>query len=187
MNIPPRLTAGNSATWTDPRVLILGDWYDATEWTLAYVLRGPSNLAVDAVANGAAWVTSLTASQTAPLQSGEYEWFALISKGDERLEAGRGRLQVDPDPLQIQAGHDPRTTAEIALANAEAALAGWNASGGAVKRWRINGREQEFHSLAEILKVIAYWRVRVRNEQAAVAVANGQSNPRVSYARFIPK
>jgi hypothetical protein len=186
VNIPPRLTAGNSATWTDPRVVILGDWYDATEWALAYVLRGPSTLAVDAVANGGAWVTSLTAAQTAPLQSGAYQWFALISKGDERLEAGRGRMQVDPDPLQLQAGHDPRTVAEIALADAEAALAGWSTSKGAVKRWRINGREQEFHDLKQILDVVAYWRVRVRNEQAAVAVANGQSPVHVYYARFIP-
>lgn len=181
MNIPSSLTAGDSAVWHDRHQLLRGTHYDSGAWALAYALRGPSTLELAAVADGAGWSTTVTATQSAGLMTGNYAWFALLTNEDQRITAATGRLYVAPDPLNLPAGYDPATVAERALADAEAALAGFQSSGGKVKRWRILDREQEFHGVSDIMQVLSYWRGRCRNERAATS---RKGNGRVVYARF---
>jgi thiamine pyrophosphate-dependent acetolactate synthase large subunit-like protein len=71
-----------------------------------------------------------------------------------------------------------------ALASARAALATFNSTGGRVKRYAIGGREMEFHSIGDCLRLVAYWQAIVNKETAAAAIAAGLRDPRRIYLGY---
>lgn len=180
LNIPDRITAGDWITWRDEPITIDGVLYSADTWQLRYVLRGPAALEWDAAAEGYGWRVILTAEVSAQLPPGDYAWAVQLLDGEIRRTADRGRLRVLPDPASLEAGAEIRTPAEIALAECEAAISGWKSSGGSSKRWKINGREEEYRDISELFEILRYWQARVRAEQSALT---GRDN-RVVYVRF---
>lgn len=185
MNIPSNLTAGDSAHWDDEAFVFNGVRYDSAVYSLAYYLRGPKQLTVNAVANGEGWRSSISAVDAAGLTAGTYWWAAIITGGGERLTVGSGQLPVLTDLSSVSAdGYDGRTAAEKALTDAEAALADLTASGKRVKKYTIGSRNAEYYTAAELLIAINYWRMRVTNESTAKSIANGLGNPRTLLVRF---
>jgi hypothetical protein len=186
MNIFKRLTSGDSASWHDL------PWIDSQShevlgsdlWTLTYQLRGPSMLTLVAVANGDGWTTSMTTAQSATLLPGTYVWAAYLTIPGARRSIGGGTLIIKADLSQVTTPMDARTVARKALDDCEAALANFNATGGKIKRYAINGRETEFHSLTDLMLVRNFWQRKVNNEAARSAVRNGRSNPRELLVRF---
>lgn len=185
MNIPTSLTAGDSAQWDDEAFALNGSRYDSAGYALTYEVRGPKQLTVNAVAQGAGWRSSITTVQSAALIAGTYWWSAIISVAGIRLTVGSGELVVLANLSAIATdGYDGRTMAEKSLADAEAALADLTASGKRVKKYQIGTRNAEYYTAAELLVAINYWRVRVMNEQTAKDIANGLGNPRTLLVRF---
>lgn len=186
MNIFTSIPKGDSRTWLDdPVVLNDGRTADAASWVLLYALRGPSSVDLTATASGRQWSTTLSAAASAVLAAGDYVWAAILTKGSERITATSGKLAITTDLASTTAPFDGRTTAQIALANCEAAMATFNATGGKVKRYEIAGRTMEFQTIGELLELHAFWQARVMGEATANSVANGQGNPRNLFTRFV--
>lgn len=186
MNIFATLPKGDSATWSDdPVALPDGRLADASAWVLKYFLRGPASLDLTAVASGRAWQTTLTAVASAALTAGDYVWSAVITLAAERITCGSGRFTLTPDLGSVGAPYDGRSTAQIALASCESAMATFNSTGGKVKKYQIAGRTMEFQTIAELMQLHSFWKMRVMAEQSASSVANGMGNPRNLYTRFI--
>lgn len=187
MNIFATLAAGDSLTWLDDAIVLAdGRIADASTWTLKYYLRGPSALVLTATANGKQWQTAITTSASAALSAGLYQWTAVINGGSsERITVGSGQLQITADPTSQVAPFDPRTRAQIALDDCEAAMATFNATGGKVKRYEIAGRTMEFQTIAELMTLHSFWRAKVMSEQSASSIAQGLGNPRNLYTRFV--
>lgn len=186
MNIFTSIPRGDSRTWSDePIALTDGRLADATAWALQYSLRGPSSLDLTAVPSGRNWQTTLTAAASAGLLVGDYVWAAILTQGSERITATSGRASITTDLASVTLPFDGRTAAQIALANCEAAMATFNATGGKVKKYEIAGRTMEFQTIGELLQLHSFWQMKVMGEGSASSIANGQGNPRNLYTRFV--
>lgn len=126
--------------------------------------------------------TSATASTTASWTAGEYSWVAYVDLAGEHYVVDEGTVTLLPN-LSIATAYDGRSQAEVALADAKAALAEFQSSGGRVKSYSIAGRSMEFDAAGDILKLVSYWQIEVTREQAAKAVAKGLADPRRIYLR----
>jgi hypothetical protein len=189
MNIFATLVQGDSARWADePVTLNDGRVADgAGGWALKYALRGPAqlDLTAEVVSGVRGWQTSLTTQDSASLAVGAYSWAALLSKGDERLTAGGGRLVITPDLSALAAPFDGRSTAAKALEACEAAMATFNATGGKIKRYDIAGRTMEFQTIGELMQLHAFWKLKVASESTVSQIAQGLGNPRNLHVRFV--
>lgn len=185
MNIFTSIPKGDSRTWLDDQVTLAdGRIADAASWGLAYAVRGPAVLDLTGTPTGRQWSFTLTAGASAALLQGDYVWAAILTKTGERITAVSGTLSVTTDLASATAPFDGRTAAQIALANCEAAMATFNATGGKVKKYEIAGRTMEFQTIGELMQLHAFWQSKVLGEMAANQVANGQGNPRALYTRF---
>jgi hypothetical protein len=162
--IPKVLLVGDSAEWIDvPFTDVNGVGYDSGGYTLKYTLVGPSApLVLVAVPNGSSWQTNLTTTQSAALLAGKYGWSAQLFATGVRVTLSTGELTLNPDLAAQIAPFDPRSTAEIALAAAEAALANLG-TGGGVKEYTIGTRHMAF-SRETLITEINYWRGKVQAE-----------------------
>lgn len=186
MNIPPRFVQGDSATWTDEPVRAAdGSLRNSAVYTLSYILAGPvAPVTLTATPDGTGWKTSLALIVSAALVPGEYAWQAVLSASGERSTIGSGILHVTANLANVTAGYDSRTLAEIALSDAEAALANLTASGKRVKQYAIGGRSAQYYTATELIAAVNFWRLKVINEQTAKSLANGLGNPRKLHVRF---
>jgi len=170
--IPGRIRQGDSAVWNDvPFCDVNGTQYDSGSYTLRYTINGAiaSALVLTAAANGSNWQTTLTTSQSGTLASVSpysiFWWQAQVFATGVRVTIAEGELKVEPD-LATQTNYDGRTVAEKALADAEAALATFQASGGRIQHYTIGSRTMSFQKDSDILSIVNYWRSRVRAEQS---------------------
>ncbi len=174
------LVAGDSIDFTTTV-----DGYPASAgWSLSYALRGPSVINLTAAASGDDFHVQATAATTATWIPGRYNWVATCSLSGQRYTVASGVLTIEPDLVQQVAGYDGRSQAKQALDDAHAALAGFRASRGRIKKYTIGTRTMEFESIADILAEISYWKLRVANEDTASSLAAGLGNPRRLQVRF---
>jgi hypothetical protein len=185
MNIFSTLQQGDSASWDDsPFTDAQGVRYDSSAYDLVYELRGPAKLTLNATANGSGWTTTLSTAQSSGLLPGIYAFAAYVKAQAVRVTAAQGTLTITPDLSLATVGYDSRSVAEKALADAEAALANLTASGKKMKQYSIGSRAATYYTAAELISAIQYWRIRVRNERHARAIANGMGNPSNLLTRF---
>ena len=184
MNIPNIINAGDSATWTDDAFDLEGVSYTSAAYTLTYELRGASTLTLTATTSGTGWSTSITTTQSAALTPGVYAWAALLSKTGVRVTAGFGTLTVLPNIATQTAGYEARSTAQIALDAARAALADFTTNKRKIASYTIGDRAMTFENSAGILEIIRYWEQRVAIEGNAASVAAGAGNQRRLKIRF---
>ncbi|WP_025041021.1 hypothetical protein [Nitrosospira briensis] len=185
MNIFNALQQGDSTSWNDGAFTdARGNRYDSSGYSLIYELRGPASLTLVAVTDGQGWKTTLTLEQSGTLLPGRYTFAACVKAEGVRVTAATGTLTITPDLSLATVGHDSRSVAEKALADAESALANLNASGKKLREYSIGSRSAKYYTAAELIAAISYWKLRVRNEQHSKAIANGLGNPSNLYARF---
>lgn len=186
MNIFSTLPAGDSTSWHDDSLLLPdGRSADSSVWTLRYYLRGPGSVDVTAAADGSGWKSSLSASATAALGAGTYAWTAVVTNAAlEHITVGTGQLTIAPNLTGSLPNFDPLTPAQRALANCEAAMATFNATGGKVKKYTIAGREMEFQTISDLMTLHSFWKAKVLSETNAANIAQGLGNNRNLYVRF---
>jgi hypothetical protein len=187
VNIFSTLAQGDGSYWLDdPYTDANGVTYDSAGYQLAYTIAGPidSPVSLAASANGPGWRTELTATVSAGLAAGLYWWQAVLTAPNVRLTIGSGELEIARSLASVTGRYDGRSLAERALADAEEALAKFQASGGRLKQYKIGGREMVFQDDSQILKVLSYWRMRVMRERNAAKIAQGLGDPRANYVRF---
>lgn len=166
--IPSAFRKGDSASWSDtPFLDANGVMHDSSGYTLKYALAGPvAAVTLTAAADGSGWKTTLTTTVSATLAAGKYWWAAQLFATGERITINEGELTVEADLASAGANYDERTQAEKALADAEAALAVFQSSGGRIQAYTIGSRTMTFQKDADILAVVKYWRSRVVAEKS---------------------
>lgn len=82
-----------------------------------------------------------------------------------RIVANEGNTVVEVDLASLNGTYDPRSTMQIGLANAEAALIVFQTSGGRMKAYNIAGRSMTFQDDKEIRDLCDWFRARVQIEQ----------------------
>ncbi len=160
------------------------DYLPSAGYTLTYSIRGVANLDLVASPVGTNYQITATSTQTETLPPGKYWWVAYITGNGQRFTVDKGILNVKPDLINLPAGYDGRTPAAIALAQAESALASFQA-GGVTKSYTIGDRTMVYQDASQLLAVISYWRARVVKEETADKIANGLGNPRKLHVRFV--
>ncbi len=75
----------------------------------------------------------------------------------------RESLTLEPSAIDRVTGSDIRSTARKAVKNIEAILAG----GATIeaRRYKINNRELERYSIAELLQLLSFWRKELADEE----------------------
>ena len=158
----------------------------ADGWTLKYRLVprvSGTPIVLTAVPSGTNYRVQASPATTAGWTAGNYSWAAWVEKSGARYVVDEGAVEIKPDPGVI-AAYDGRSTAARALEDAMSALASFQASGGRVKRYTINGREVEYDTAGEFVALVNFWKLEVAKETAASLVAQGQPDPRRIYLRM---
>ncbi len=180
---PSTLRQGDGATWRRS----LPNHPASGGWVLRYrvLWQAPPAATFSAAASGDDHLVTLTAAQTAAWQAGRATllWWAEKAATSERETLGQQPLDVLPD-LTAATSLDGRSAAVRRLADAEAALSAYLASGqGAVAEYQVAGRKMVFRSAAEIEAIVASARRDVARENARIAAAQGVAAGRI-YTRF---
>lgn len=132
----------------------------ASATSVSAIIVGPGKFTLPFTLEGDAWKLS---ADTAAWPPGLYRWqMWVVSAAGKTMEA-TGRLTIEPSLESVEAGADNRTTAEKNIEAIEAMLGGKASS--SVKRYRINNRELENYSLAELTTLLDYWKRVRRSEQ----------------------
>ncbi len=178
------LVAGDSLNF-----LTGGGAYPASAgWVLKYRLvprtAGGTPIDITAAAEGDDHRVAVAASTTSSWGADAYTWASWVDKAGEVYTVDRGEISIKPDPRAMAAGYDGRSQARKALEQARAAFATFSETGGKTRRYRIGGREMEFNSPVEIVKVISYWQVEVNREARNDALAKGFPDPRRMFVRL---
>ena len=157
-------------------------------WTLKYRLAPFSSagqpIDIDSVASGSLHLVQMAPNITAAWAPGQYSWASWVEPAAEIYTIATGQITVLSDPRQAQPGYDSRSIAQRALADCEAAMATFNATGGKIKKYEIAGRSQEFQTIGDLMTLHSFWRVKVATEGTAQSIASGMGNPRNLFVRF---
>ena len=189
MNIPSKLTAGDSASWSDVSFSTPdGRAISAMDYTLSYSLRGPgAPVDLSSVANGSGWKTSLTTAQSTPLNptAAAVTWFwqAYATKSGERVLAGEGSITIKPNLAALTGTFDGRSKAEQDLAAVKQEISN-RISGGGTIEYSIGSRQLKKEPVSELLKLQDRLQMIVNRERTAQRVANGLGNPGKVMVRF---
>jgi hypothetical protein len=158
---PASFVAGDTVKWIIPD---LSDYPIADGWALTYALRGPDMLDVSATAGADGHAVTVSASQTAALTAGRYEWAAYASKDDERFRVRFGATTVTAD-LSASAGG--LTHAAKMLAAIEEVLEGRIPAD--VESFQIAGRAVNKIPVTELRKLRGIYAAEVEREQSGGA------------------
>jgi hypothetical protein len=137
--------------------------YPATTWGLNAVIRGPQAINLTAAPQGDAFLFTAPAATTSGWAAGTY-WYSLrATQGTAIMEAGSGELTVIADLSAVTGVYDGRSQAEIALAALDAVIAGRATRD--QQRYKINERELWRMTIADLLKLRAYYSGKVARER----------------------
>lgn len=130
---------------------------DAEASGVEFRFGGPQVKTVVASKDGTEFSIS---SSTSTWTAGFYRWQAWASYPDQTAAViGTGTLEL----TDVLAVGDQRSTARKTVEAIEAMMQG-NASE-MVKKYKINNRELERYSAAELLQLLTYWRQRLKTEE----------------------
>lgn len=159
-----------------------GDYPASAGWVLIYYLTprsAGSNITITATAEGDDHRVAVAGSTTANWTPGAYGWAARVERAGERYTLERGQITIAANPATLTAGTDTRSVAEIALENVQAFLRGQATAG--VLRYKINGREIERYSMADLIVLEG----KLQAEVAAARRAAGLDDQRGTVRRIL--
>lgn len=165
MNIPQRLTAGDSWTWTDT----LSE-YPSPTWVLSYHFSGPKAFSLTAAASSGNHVTTAATTVTDELPRGTYTYIARAVNGSTSTTVETGQVTILPNLANLAGDHRSLNQKIVdALATLLANRAQYR---GDVLSYSVEGRSQSFANWDEVQS--AYNRARL-----AVAKELGLSAGRI--------
>ncbi len=162
---PASIYVGESLTFEIP---------DSGLASVKVLVRGAANINLDASLDGGKWVKSV--EDTSAWRAGEcrYEIWGDSASGRKLLEAGR--IEVLASIASAEEGSDLRSLARRNVEALEAHLSGIADpdSDRSVARYKINNRELENYSIADIRALLDYWRGRLAAETRKEAGMSGR-------------
>ena len=188
MNIPKKIYAGTTIKWRDDAAVgPLNESISSSDWTLTYYLRTNSNHeghTVVGTSYGTGWEFTISATDSADFDGGDWFFYSEASKGFEKFTLGNGRLEVlaslaytgQPDAF------DGRTQAEKDLDAVTAAIRAIIADKAA--EYSIGNRTFKRVDLADLRMRESQLKAIVARERKAAMIANGLGDPHSLYVRF---
>lgn len=157
---PGKITAGLNFT-----AEITATDYTAPLWQVYCILRGPGVVNIAAQSEGPTHRFSATGAETAEWAPGLYAGSIRADDGAGNVhEISSGTIQIVPDLAQIETPHDARSENVIALEAISAVLS--NRATLDQQRYRINNRELWREPISELMRLEAFYRVRVNREKS---------------------
>lgn len=192
MNIPKQIYAGQTIKWRDDAFtgpLNESITSGTDNWTLTYYLRHDKSQEGHQVAGssyGSGWEFTISATDSAGFDAGDWYVFAEATKGSEKFPLGNARLEVfasytyasDANP----AAFDGRTQAEKDLDAVTTAIRQIIAD--KVKAYSIAGRSFTKVDLPELRVRESQLKAIVVRERKAAMIANGLGDPHSLFVRF---
>lgn len=130
---------------------------DASAASVEFRFGGPQTRTVAATQSGTEFSI---AADTSAWTAGVYRWQAWGTfEGGIKRVIGSSTIDVE-DSLGVR---EVRSTARQIVEKIETMIAG-NAGEG-VRRYKINNRELERYSVAELLQLLSYWKAQARTEE----------------------
>lgn len=163
---PAVITAGDTIKWTRS----LADYPADDGWALVYSFVNAAGVfSVAATASGALHLATITATASASILPGEYDWRAQASKAGEVYTVATGRCTVAPT-FSARA-LDARSQARRSLQAIEDTIEG--RAGSAVAEYEIAGRRLKNIPISDLLVLRDRLRQDVAKEDSAAAIAAG--------------
>lgn len=192
MAIPPSITSGVDAVWTDAETVdVFGAAVTSATHTLTYYFRlntAGEGVTATGVAYNSGWKVTLLAATTATMEAST-GWFfqavATATSDGATLEYSRGQIEVKPSLAYsgTPGAFDGRTQAQADLDAVQAAIRSL-VSGGAVQEYRIGNRNLKRYELSELLELESRLKSIVAKENKAKLIASGLGDPHNLYVRF---
>lgn len=192
MAIPPSITSGVDAVWTDAETVdVFGEAVTSTTHTLVYYFRlntAGEGVTATGVAYNSGWKITLPASDTSGMDAST-DWYfqAVLTKTSDSTvsEYSRGQIEVKPSLSYsgTPAAFDGRTQAQKDLDAVQAAIRSL-ISGGAVAEYRIGNRNLKRYDLSELIALESRLKSVVAKENKAKLIASGLGDPHNLYVRF---
>ncbi|HAF40036.1 MAG TPA: hypothetical protein DCG72_13690 [Gammaproteobacteria bacterium] len=188
MNIPKKIYAGTTIKWRDDSAVgPLNESITSADWTLTYYLRTNTTHEGHTVAGtsyGTGWEFTISATDSAGFDSGDWFFYAEASKGSEKFTLGNGQLEVLASLSYTgQPGaFDGRTQAEKDRDEVTAAIRAIIADKAA--EYSIGNRTFKRVDLAELRTRESQLNYIVNLERRRAKIANGLGDPFTKYVRF---
>jgi len=192
MAIPPSITSGVDAVWTDAETVdVFGAAVTSATHTLMYYFRlntAGEGVTATGVAYNSGWKVTLPASTTATMDASTGWYFQAVATAvsdGATLEYSRGQIEVKPSLAYsgTPGAFDGRTQAQTDLDAVQAAIRSL-VSGGAVQEYRIGNRNLKRYELSELLELESRLKSIVAKENKAKLIASGLGDPHNLYVRF---
>lgn len=187
MNIPKKIYAGTTIKWRDDAAVgPLNESITSADWTLTFYLRTNSNHEGHTVAGtsyGTGWEFTISATDSAGFDAGDWFFYAEATKGSEKFTLGNGRLEVLASLAYTgQPGaFDGRTAAEKERDDIEAALAKFKDG---AQEYSIGNRTFKRVAMADLQMRLNRLNAIIVRERKAAMIANGLGDPHSLYVRF---
>ncbi len=187
MNIPKKIYAGTTIKWRDDAAAgPLDESITSADWTLKYFLRTngrPQGHTVTGTSYGTGWEFTISATDSAGFEAGDWFFFVEASKDSEKFTLGSGQLEIllslayTGDPGKF----DGRTAAQKELDDIEAALAKFRDG---AQEYSIGNRTFKRVAMADLQLRRDRLKAIVVRERKAAMIANGLGDPHSLYVRF---
>lgn len=192
MAIPPSITSGVDAVWTDAETVdVFGEAVTSTTHSLVYYFRlntEGEGVTVTATAYNSGWKVTLPASDTSVMEAST-DWYfqAVLTKTSDSTVSEYSRGQIEIKPSLSYSGtpdaFDGRSQAQKDLDAVQAAIRSL-ISGGAVSEYRIGNRNLKRYDLSELIELESRLKSVVARENKAKLIASGLGDPHNLYIRF---
>lgn len=192
MSIPPSITSGVDAVWTDAETVdVFGNAVTSATHTLTYYFRlntAGEGVTATAVAYNSGWKTTLSGAVTTGVDASPNWYFQAVATAvsdGATLEYSRGQIEVKPSLAYsgTPGAFDGRTQAQQDLDAVQAAIRSL-ISGGAVSEYRIGNRNLKRYDLSELIELESRLKSIVAKENKAKLIASGLGDPHSLYVRF---
>ncbi len=189
-DLPSVITAGTTIEWVDEATTAgINETISSPDWTLEYYLR--TNTASEGhtvtgtqYANSTGWQFTISATDSAGFNAGNWFWSARAFKSGKVFEIGSGELEVKQS-LQYSgtpAAIDNRTQTEIDLDAVTAAIRAIISDKAA--EYSIGNRRFKRIDLPELRAREAELKSRVFSEKRYSLKSQGLGDPKNLYVRF---
>lgn len=177
---PDVFTAGDTVKWTKS----FSDYLPADSWVLTYALViASTRIILTATDNGdGSHLITVSAADSAGYAAGIYHWQAYATKGTERYQVGKGRLEIKPDFASQSTGYDNTSHVKNVLDALEATILG-KASKDQMS-YTINGTTVARMTPEEIIKWQNHYKILYKQELQAESISNGDAPSNKGRVRF---
>jgi hypothetical protein len=168
--LPQKFTAGDTWKWQASHP----SFPASNDWQLAVHFRGPGMLDVSGTPAGDEFSFVATATATAALKAGNYQWVAVATQGEERHSIDGGFITIAPSLAAVTDPHDPRSAAARQLAAVELTIEGLLSKQHAAATF--GDQSYTLQDVEKLFRIRDRLREQVRAENAA---ANGGKGRRI--------